>query len=135
VVSDYTSLNEMVAHGLGDLQAVSALALKAGLDMDMVGEGFLTTLKKSLEEGKVSEADITTACRRVLEAKHRSGILKDPYLYLDSKRPGRDILSQENRALARKLAAHSFVLLKNHDAVLPIQKKGTIALVGPLADS
>ena len=135
VVSDYTSLNEMVAHGLGDLQAVSALALKAGLDMDMVGEGFLTTLKKSLEEGKISEGDITTACRRVLEAKHRSGILKDPYLYLDSKRPAQDILTGENRALARKLAAHSFVLLKNHNDILPLQKNKKIALVGPLADS
>ena len=61
VVSDYTSVNEMVDHGLGDLQAVSALALKAGLDMDMVGEGFLTTLGKSLEEGKVSMADIDKA--------------------------------------------------------------------------
>src|SRR5690606_30204023 len=55
VVSDYTSVNEMIAHGMGDLQAVSALAINAGLDMDMVGEGFLTTLKKSVEEGKVSE--------------------------------------------------------------------------------
>lgn len=135
VVSDYTSLNEMVAHGLGDLQAVSALALKAGLDMDMVGEGFLTTLKKSLEEGKVDEADITTACRRVLETKHRVGILTDPYLYLDAKRPARDILTKENRALARKLAAHSFVLLKNHDGILPLGKEMKIALVGPLADS
>jgi beta-glucosidase len=54
VVSDYTSVNEMTNHGLGDLQTVSALALKAGLDMDMVGEGFLTTLKKSLQQGKVT---------------------------------------------------------------------------------
>ncbi len=60
VVSDYTSVNEMTDHGLGDLQAVSALALKAGLDMDMVGEGFLTTLEKSLEEGKVTEVKSTS---------------------------------------------------------------------------
>ena len=59
VVSDYTSLNEMIAHGLGDLQAVSALALKAGLDMDMVGEGFLSTLKKSLSEGKIFSSVIS----------------------------------------------------------------------------
>lgn len=59
VVSDYTSVNEMIAHGMGDLLAVSAMSLKAGLDMDMVGEGFLITLKKSLEEGKVTEAEIT----------------------------------------------------------------------------
>ncbi|RUA11786.1 MAG: beta-glucosidase BglX [Flavobacteriia bacterium] len=135
VVSDYTSLNEMIAHGLGDLQAVSALALKAGLDMDMVGEGFLTTLKKSMDEGKVTEEEITNACRRVLEAKYISGLFEDPYRYLDSKRPETDILTTENRALARKLAAHSFVLLKNENQVLPLQKNKKIALIGPLADS
>ncbi|AEM71826.1 Beta-glucosidase [Allomuricauda ruestringensis DSM 13258] len=135
VVSDYTSLNEMVPHGLGDLQAVSALALKAGLDMDMVGEGFLTTLKKSLDEGKITAEDITKACRRVLEAKYISGLFEDPYKYLDSKRPKNDILTKENRALARKLATRSFVLLKNHNNLLPLEKKGKIALIGPLADS
>ncbi|MDF0718104.1 beta-glucosidase BglX [Muricauda sp. 334s03] len=135
VVSDYTSLNEMIPHGLGDLQAVSALALKAGLDMDMVGEGFLSTLKKSLEEGKVTETDITNACRRVLEAKYISGLFNDPYKYLDSKRPEKDILTDGNRALSRKLATRSFVLLKNHNNILPLAKEGKIALVGPLADS
>jgi beta-glucosidase len=79
VVSDYTSVNEMIAHGLGNLQAVSTLALKAGLDMDMVGEGFLTTLEKSLEEGKVTEEDINKACRRILEAKYKLGVFNDPY--------------------------------------------------------
>nr|WP_297789722.1 beta-glucosidase BglX [uncultured Allomuricauda sp.] len=135
VVSDYTSLNEMVAHGLGDLQAVSTLALKAGLDMDMVGEGFLTTLKQSLDEGKVTEEDITNACRRVLEAKYISGLFDDPYRYLDTKRPERDILTQEHRELARKLAARSFVLLKNEKGILPIRTNKKIALIGPLAHS
>src|SRR5690606_34202737 len=119
----------------GDLQAVSALSLKAGLDMDMVGEGFLTTLKKSLEEGKINEAEIHNACRRVLEAKHLAGLHEDPYRYSDATRPAKDILSEENRALARKLAAHSFVLLKNHNDILPIEKDQKIALIGPLADS
>ncbi|UJH66360.1 beta-glucosidase BglX [Allomuricauda sp. SCSIO 65647] len=135
VISDYTSVNEMIMHGLGDLQAVSALALKAGLDMDMVGEGFLTTLKKSLEAGNITEDEITQACRRVLEAKHVSGLLKDPYRYSDEKRPKKDILTKENRAFARKLAARSFVLFKNHDQILPLKKEAKIALVGPLADS
>ena len=135
VVSDYTSLNEMIAHGLGDLQQVSNLALKAGLDMDMVGEGFLTTLKKSVDEGKISENEITKACRRVLEAKYKAGLFDDPYRYLDVNRPKKDILSKENRDFARKLAAHSFVLLKNHNQVLPINKNQKIALIGPLADS
>ena len=141
VVSDYTSVNEMTDHGLGDLQAVSALALKAGLDMDMVGEGFLTTLEKSLEEGKVTEAEIDLACSRVLEAKYKLGLFDDPYRYFDESRPEKDILSAENRQAAREVAARSYVLLKNarlpgqKNQVLPLKKSGTIALIGPLADN
>ncbi|WP_372949181.1 beta-glucosidase BglX [Mariniphaga sp.] len=135
VVSDYTSVNEMIAHGMGDLQAVSALSLKAGLDMDMVGEGFLTTLEKSLEEGKVTEAEIDLACRRILEAKYKLGLLDDPYRYFDETRPEKEILTAENRQAARDVAARSFVLLKNNNQVLPLKKSGTVALVGPLADS
>jgi beta-glucosidase len=81
VVTDYTGINEMTAHGLGDLQQVSALALNAGVDMDMVGEGFLTTLKKSLDEGKVTIEDINRACRNILEAKYKLGLFDDPYKY------------------------------------------------------
>lgn len=135
VVSDYTSVNEMIAHGLGDLQTVSALALKAGLDMDMVGEGFLTTLKKSVDEEKVTEAEITQACRKILEAKHKLGLFDDPYLYSDTSRPEKDILTDENRKVAREAAAKSFVLLKNHNTILPIRKDAKIALLGPLANN
>nr|WP_299339576.1 beta-glucosidase BglX [Allomuricauda sp.] len=135
VVSDYTSLNEMIPHGLGSLQDVSALSLKAGLDMDMVGEGFLSTLKKSVKEGRVMEEEITQACRRVLEAKHKLGLFDNPYRYLDSNRPKRDILTPEHRQFAREIAARSFVLLKNHNTILPIKKNAKVALVGPLADS
>jgi len=134
-VSDYTSVNEMIKHGLGDLQDVSALALKAGLDMDMIGEGFLTTLNKSLEEGKISEQDINTACRRILEAKYKLGLFDDPYRYINPSGPEDFILTKENRALARKAATRSFVLLKNENKSLPLKMDGTIALIGPLADS
>ncbi|WP_035716516.1 beta-glucosidase BglX [Christiangramia echinicola] len=135
VVSDYTSVNEMIAHGMGDLQAVSAMAINAGLDMDMVGEGFLTTLKKSVDEGKVSEEQITKAARRILEAKHKLGLLDDPYLYSDESRPEKDILTKENRDFARKAATRSFVLLKKHNNTLPLAKNAKIALVGPLANN
>lgn len=135
VVSDYTSVNEMIAHGLGDLQQVSALALKAGLDMDMVGEGFLTTLEKSLNEGKVTEAEIDLACRRVLEAKYKLGLFSDPYRYFDDSRPANEINTPENRKVAREAAQRSFVLLKNEKEALPLKKMGTVALIGPLADS
>ncbi|MBG9375301.1 beta-glucosidase BglX [Panacibacter sp. DH6] len=135
VVSDYTSVSEMSNHGLGDLKTVSALALNAGLDMDMVAEGFLTTLKQSLKEGKVTQKQIDDACRRILEAKYKLGLFDDPYRFMDDTRPAKEILTAETRKAAREIAAHSFVLLKNNAQVLPLKKSGTIAVVGPLADS
>ena len=135
VVTDYTAINEMIDHGMGDLQTVSALALKAGIDMDMVGEGFLTTLKKSMQEGKVTQQDIDVACRRVLEAKYKLGLFADPYKYCDVQRSKTEIYTPENLKAARTIAAESFVLLKNQNNVLPLKKSGTIALVGPLADA
>jgi beta-glucosidase len=135
VVSDYTSLNEMEAHGMGGLPTIAALALHAGLDMDMVGEGFLTTLKKSLQEGKITQKEIDQACRRVLEAKYKLGLFMDPYNRMNTERAVKELLSGDNRKAAREIAAHSFVLLKNNDQVLPLKKSGTIALVGPLADN
>jgi beta-glucosidase len=135
VVTDYTAINEMIDHGLGDLQTVSALALKAGVDMDMVGEGFLTTLKKSLQEGKITQKEIDTACRRILEAKYKLGLFEDPYRYCDTERSKTEIYTPGNLKAAREIAAETFVLLKNQNNVLPLKKSGTIALVGPLADA
>lgn len=135
VVSDYTSVNEMIDHGMGNLQAVSALSLSAGLDMDMVGEGFLTTTKKSLQEGKVTQAQIDAACRRILEAKYKLGLFDDPYRYCNEQRSKTEIYTDAHRKAAREIAAQSFVLLKNNNNVLPLKKSGTIALVGPLADA
>lgn len=135
VVTDYTAISEMIAHGMGDLSQVSALSLKAGIDMDMVAEGFLGTLKQSLAAGKVTLAEIETACRRVLEAKYKLGLFEDPYRRLNAQRAAAVILSEKNKQEARAAAARSFVLLKNNNQLLPLQKKGTIALVGPLADN
>ncbi|TWR25835.1 beta-glucosidase BglX [Mucilaginibacter pallidiroseus] len=136
VVSDYTALNEVTNHGLGDLQTVSALALKAGLDMDMVGEGFLSTLKKSLQEKKITQAEIDLACRRVLEAKYKLGLFANPYKSLDPAREKSEPMSEANRKAARTTAEHSFVLLKNDNQVLPLKKANSkIAVVGPLADN
>ena len=135
VVTDYTAISEMINHGMGDLQTVSALALKAGTDMDMVADGFLGTLEQSLNEGKVTMAEIDKACRRILEAKYKLGLFDDPYRYLDAKRAKKDIYTDEHRAAARKLATETFVLLQNKDNVLPLKRTGKIALVGPLANT
>ena len=135
VVTDYTAISEMMNHGMGDLQTVSALALNAGTDMDMVADGFLGTLEQSLNEGKVTMEDIDKACRRILEAKYKLGLFDDPYRYLDTKRAKKDIYTDEHRAAARQLATETFVLLQNKDNVLPLKRTGKIALVGPLANT
>jgi len=135
VVTDYTGIPEMIAHGMGDLQKVSELALNAGIDMDMVGEGFLGTLKKSLTEKKVSINEINRACRLVLQAKYKLGLFTDPYKFCDATRAAKEVFSPENRQVAREIAAESFVLLKNKNNVLPLKKSGTIGLIGPLADN
>jgi beta-glucosidase len=135
VVTDYTAVNELIDHGLGDLQTVSALSLNAGVDMDMVGEGFLTTLKKSVQEGKVKTQQIDNACRLVLEAKYKLGLFEDPYRYCNEERAKTEILKPESLQFAREAATQSFVLLKNDNQTLPLKKTGTVALIGPLANT
>ncbi len=139
VATDYESVKEMLSHGVSaNLGDASAQALRAGTDMDMVSAGFLTTLEKSVADGKVAVEDIDVACRRILEAKYKLGLFADPYKYCDKKRRARDIFTAENRAEARAIAAETFVLLKNGGAdggVLPLKKQGRIALIGPLADN
>ncbi|ACU07968.1 Periplasmic beta-glucosidase [Flavobacteriaceae bacterium 3519-10] len=135
VVTDYTGINEMIDHGVGDLQQVSAMALKGGIDMDMVGEGFLKTLKKSLEEGKVTQAEIDQAAKRVLEAKYDLGLFDDPYRYGSAKLAEKEVYSQKNRDIARNAAANSMVLMKNDNSVLPLKKGGTVAVIGPLVNN
>lgn len=133
-VSDYTATDEMIRHGVGDLQEVSANALKAGLDMDMVGEGLHKTYKDSLAQGKITMADIDRGCRAVLEAKYKLGLFQNPYYGMDPKNPELAQLLPESIQAAREAAAKSCVLLKNDNNALPLKKSGTIALVGPLAD-
>ena len=152
VVTDFTGISEMIEHGVGDLQTVSALALNAGVDMDMVSEGFVGTLMKSIKEGKVRMGTLNTACRRILEAKYKLGLFDNPYKYCDVNRPKRDIFTKEHRDAARKIAGESFVLLKNDPAtaqplvahssspvtaspVLPLKKQGTVAVIGPLGNT
>ena len=135
IVTDYTGINEMVEHGMGDLQQVSAMSLNAGIDMDMVGEGFLTTLKKSLQEGKVKQSTIDQAARRILEAKYDLGLFEDPYRYGDAKLAAKEVYSMENRNIARNTAAQSMVLMKNENQTLPLKKSGTVAVIGPLVNN
>lgn len=134
VVTDYASIHEMTTHGVGNLASSSARALRAGTDMDMVAKGFIGTLEQSLANGQVSMADINQACRRVLEAKYKLGLFKDPYKYVRVKNRNQYVYTAANRKAARDLAAETFVLLKNENQVLPLKKQGKIALIGPLAN-
>ena len=137
VVTDYATITEMQqgGWGIGDVKSISARCLKAGVDMDMVAQGFIGTLGKSLEEGKVTMAEIDLACRRVLEAKWKLGLFADPYKYCDSERAKRLTYSSEHRNIARKTTAESFVLLRNEAGILPLSKNKTVALIGPMADN
>lgn len=134
VVTDYGSIGEMQTLGFGDMKTDAIAALKAGTDMDMCSYAYARYLREAVDEGKVSMADIDTAVRRVLEAKYRLGLFADPYRYCDIKRSKKAIYTPEHRQLARDIAAETFVLLKNY-GVLPLKKQGTLALIGPLADT
>jgi len=136
IVTDYTAINEMIDHGAGkDLKAVSGIALNAGIDMDMVGEGFILHTKELINEGKVPLSIVESACRRILEAKYQLGLFEDPYRYINEERAKNEILTTANRNAAREIAEQSMVLLKNENSLLPLKPQGTIALIGPLADN
>ncbi|MDI1256127.1 MAG: beta-glucosidase BglX [Flavobacterium sp.] len=133
IVSDYTGVNEMIAHGFAkDEKDAAQLALNAGLDMDMVGGTFMSTLKQSYDEGKVSIDVINDACKRVLDVKYDLGLFEDPYRYCDEKREAATIYRPDFLEASLDVAKKSLVLLKNDSAVLPLSRGKKIAFVGPL---
>jgi beta-glucosidase len=132
VVSDYTSINEMVNHGMGDDKKVTELALNAGMDMDMVGEEFLRFAAQLVKEKKVPVKMIDDACRRILEAKYKLGLFDDPYRYVSEERNKKEMMSADKIALSKQAAIESMVLLKNSNGVLPLSQGKKIAFIGPL---
>lgn len=133
VVTDYTAINELIPHGVAkDSAQAGELAMKAGVDMDMVGGIYMRNLKKLMSEGKVTEEQINDACRRVLEAKYDLGLFADPYLYNDENREIQTIYKKEYLDAALQVANKSMVLLKNSNNVLPLRKDQKVAFVGPL---
>ncbi len=133
VVSDYTGINEMVAHGFAkDDKNAGELAMNAGLDMDMVGGVYMNYLRKSYDEGTVSLADINDACKRILDVKYDLGLFEDPYRYSDEKREKETIYKPEFLEASLDVAKKSMVLLKNSNQVLPLKNNQKIAFVGPL---
>jgi len=135
IVSDYTAILELVHHGVAaDLKEASLLAFSAGVDVDLISEGYIRHLAGLVAEGRIAERDIDASCRRVLRAKEQLGLFANPYRGLDERRGTASDLTPENRRLAREAAQKSCVLLKN-SGVLPLARDGTVLLVGPLADS
>lgn len=136
VVSDYTAIPEMVSHGIGDFEECTLRAFDAGIDMDMVSEGFVKYLGEAVKQGRIKESDINAAAKRILEAKYKLGLFDDPYRYCDSNREKTMVNTADDRKLARELGAESMVLLKNEGKLLPLINDGRkIALIGPLADA
>ena len=137
VVTDYTSINEMVPHGFSkDLKQAGEQALNAGVDMDMQGAVYMDHLAKSIGEGKVEPAAVDRAVRRILEMKYRLGLFEDPYRYADVAREKATIYRPDILSAARDVARRSMVLLKNDGKTLPLTAGArSIAVIGPLADS
>ena len=131
VVTDYASINDIVRFRIGDTYKAAILSLEAGTDLDMESYSYYFNLQKALENKDITEEQINTACRRILEAKYKLGLFDNPYKYCDPSRPEKDIYTAEHRATARKFATETFVLLKNENNILPLKKTGTIALIGP----
>lgn len=133
IVSDYTSVNEMMAHGMGDGKEVAELALNAGLEMDMVGELFIQHGVELVNSGRVPMERIDAAVKSILEAKYKLGLFKDPYLYVNEEKAKTEILNAEKLALSKESAIKSMVLLKN-DQVLPLKQNQKVAFIGPLVN-
>ncbi|MEA4935180.1 MAG: beta-glucosidase BglX [Paludibacter sp.] len=136
VVTDYTSINEMVHHGVvKDDAEAGLLAINAGVDMDMQGEVYFKYLKKQVEEGLVKESQIDDAVRRILKIKFKLGLFDDPYRYCNEDREKRLVYAPEHLETALDVAKKSMVLLKNDNQALPLKKGEKIAVIGELATS
>ncbi len=132
IVTDYTAINEMIQHGMGDERKVGELTLNAGVDMDMVGEILIKHGVNLVQSGRVSQSQVDAACRRVLEAKYKLGLFANPYHYVNEERNKNEIMNADKLQLAKEAAIKSMVLLKNANQLLPLNTDRKIAFVGPL---
>lgn len=136
VVSDWASVREMIPHGYAkDGEDAALKAVTAGSDMDMESHLYVVELVKLVKSGKVKEALVDDAVRRILRVKFELGLFDDPYKYCDEKREKATIGNKANNDGVLDMAKKSIVLLKNDKNLLPLKKSGQkIALIGALAN-
>jgi beta-glucosidase len=135
VDSDWTGIGELLNHGVGaDSAEIALRALTAGVDVDMVSETYAKALPGLVRSGRVSQAVLDEAVRRVLRVKYRLGLFEDPYRGIDPARERAAMVTAENRQVARESGRQSIVLLKNDRSVLPLRKDlARVAVIGALA--
>lgn len=135
VVTDYTSINEMVPHGVvANEKEAAELALNAGVDMDMQGSVYYKYLPQLVKEGKITQEQIDEAVRRILRIKFLLGLFDDPYRFTNEKREKEIVHKQLHIDFAYDMACKSMVLLKNN-SILPLKESSKIALIGPLVEA
>ena len=136
VISDYASIEEMVVHGfVKDEKMAAKKAVEAGVDMDMEAYSYVNEIVGLVNEGKLEEALVDDAVRRILRVKYELGLMDDPYKYLDAQREKEVIGNPAHHEAVLDMAKKSIVLLKNERNLLPLKKTGQkIALIGDLAD-
>ncbi|MFN8844175.1 MAG: glycoside hydrolase family 3 N-terminal domain-containing protein [Chryseotalea sp.] len=137
VVTDYTSIMEMLYHGVvADTASAAAMAINAGVDMDMQAGFFQDKLEQLVKAGKVSEARINEAAKRIIKLKFDLGLFDDPYKYCDTTREKTVVMNEKFLAEAKENAKRSIVLLKNENNILPLNKNTkTLAVIGPMANT
>lgn len=135
VVTDYTSINEMVLHGYAkNLKHAGELAMNSGVDMDMQGGVYLKNIHQSIIENKITTERLDEAVKVILKMKFKLGLFEDPYRYCNEASESQIILNDDHLKIAREAAKKSMVLLKNDNQLLPLNKEKRIALIGPLAN-
>ncbi len=135
VVSDYNCIQELINHGLAeDYKEAAALAVNAGLDMDMASESIAGSMEELVKEGSVSMVKIDESCRRILRAKYDLGLFDHAHRGFNPQREKTDILTEEHKKVAKEAAMKAMVLLKNDKQALPLSKDTKIALIGPFAN-
>ena len=136
LISDWAAIEETIYHGYcADKEDAAIRAVEAGVDIDMMTGIYCDNLCRLVREGKIPESLVDECCMRILELKNKLGLFENPYKDADEEKEQQLILCKEHRELAREAARKSFVLLKNEEQILPLDKTKKTAFIGPYVNS